>query len=140
MRSRVTGAGCARSATRLPSSGRISSGSARSRSIPNEVMRACLRKVCGEASGVVEVGPVPFWMRERPVGLGAVLLFEDRRETHFEHGFRIHRNGRTERPPSHIVLDPDIRTSDVGLRAALAMARKIIGCPGGGWGEIPLAV
>ena len=36
----VTDAGCASSATRLPSSGRRSSGSASSRSIPNRLMQA----------------------------------------------------------------------------------------------------
>ena len=54
----VTDAGWASSATRLPSSGRRSSGSASSRSIPNRVMARCLRKPRGEASGVVEVGLV----------------------------------------------------------------------------------
>ncbi len=43
VRSRVTEAGWASSATRLPSSGRRSSGSASSRSIPNRVMRRLIK-------------------------------------------------------------------------------------------------
>src|SRR5206468_7079205 len=39
-----------------------------------------LRKVRGEASGVVEVGFVAFGMSQRPVGFGPVALFEDRRQ------------------------------------------------------------
>src|SRR5690348_16171982 len=77
VRPRVTDAGWARSATRLPSNGRRSSGSASSRSIPNKVMGWCLRKVRGEASGVVEVGLVALRVGERPVGFRAILLFED---------------------------------------------------------------
>src|SRR6266702_6617968 len=73
VRSRVTDAGCARSATRLPASGLRSAGSSSSRSIPNFI------ELQRERFAVVEIrlaGRMP----ERPVGQRAAFVLDDRRQ------------------------------------------------------------
>src|SRR6266550_677798 len=104
VRSRATEAGCARRATRLPSSGLRSSELASSRSIPNRVMAAALGKPRGEAIGRVEIGLVDGRMRERPVGFGAVFLLEDCGEAELPLRVRVHGDGCPERPPGEIVF------------------------------------
>src|SRR5688500_7984312 len=84
-RSSVTEAGCATSATRLPSRGLRSADSASRRSIPNfiaqEPSNARCRKRHREASGRVEIG-LALGMRERPVRLHSALLLENCTQPH----------------------------------------------------------
>src|SRR5712692_7904152 len=72
-RSRVTDAGCASSATRLPASGRRSAGSSSSLSMPSFI------ELQRERFAVMEIrlaGRMP----ERPVGQRAVFVLDDRRQ------------------------------------------------------------
>ena len=100
----------------------------------------CLGQLRGEAIGRVEIG-LAGRMRERPVGLGAVLLLENGREVQVPLQSRVDSDRRAQRPPSEIVLDPDVRRrGDVGVAHSFAIAGKVVGGPLPGRGEVPLAV
>src|SRR5918993_1380667 len=140
VRSRVTDAGWASKATRWPSSGLRNSGSASSRSIPNKVMLDCLRKLRGEAIGMVEIGQFRR-VGKRPVGLGAVLLFQHRRQSELPFLGGVDGDRRADGPPGEIVLHPDVgRRADLGPRHVFPAPREIIGRPIARRREIPLAI
>src|SRR5688500_15023617 len=140
VRSRVTDAGWASKATRWPSSGLRNSGSASIRSIPNKVMPDCLRKLRGEAIGMVKIG-LFCRMGQRPVGFGAVLFLEHRRQSELPLFGGVDGDCRADRPPGEIVLHPDIgRRADLGPRHVFPGPREIIGRPIARRREIPLAI
>jgi hypothetical protein len=85
VRSAVTEAGCASSATRRPASGARKAGSAIRRSMPNFMVHG-RRKFERKAIGVMEVR-LAGWMRQGPIGHAAALVFDQRRQAETPRGF-----------------------------------------------------
>src|SRR5438128_6622928 len=128
--SRVTDAGCASSATRLPASGRRSLRSLTSRSIPN-----CI-ELQRKGARVVEVG-LAARVLERPVRQAATRFFNDHRQAKRQR--RPHIGGRrdsreiherVEIEPRYARLDSDLRVQGfVGECRALAVSGERISGP-----------
>src|SRR5882762_308798 len=139
-RSRVTEAGCARSATRLPASGARSARSARSRSMPKfiELERKCV--------AVVKVG-LARGVPQRPIGHAAGVLLDNHGEPEAQAAARVRRrqarqiDQRVKVELALARLDRDLRIENlIYKRRALAVAGECIGRPFAGGRKVELMV
>src|SRR5690348_14821666 len=79
-------------------------------------------------------------MSKRPVGLGPILLFENRAKPDLPRSLGVNRDGRAERPPGHIVLDADVGRGDFSISPILAPRLEIVCGPVARGCEIPFAI